>query len=129
MADSVLTLQGAIYTALTSPTSVGASVYDAVPESAAYPHIEIGQDDTLDWSAAVMRGEIVDVTIHVWSRYRGFKEAKMLMKAVKDRLHEASLSLTGSSLVDIRFQGSQLFTDADGLTRHGVLFFRVWATS
>ncbi len=128
MADGFLTLQGAIYAALTAAPSIGASVYDAVPQGAAYPHIEIGEGLTLDWSAGLMRGEEHRVDIHVWSRYRGAKEARELIAKIKDRLHEQALALTGNALVDVRFSDADLAVDADGLTRHGVVRFRALTT-
>jgi len=118
----------AVYAALVANPAIGAGVYDAVPQDAAYPHIEIDGGRAYDWSAALMRGEDIVVEIHVWSRYRGYKEARELMGKVKDRLHEVSLSVTGATLVDIRFQDSEIFTDADGVTRHGIIRFRALAT-
>lgn len=128
MTDASLTLQGAVYGALTAAPAIGAAVYDAVPQDAAYPHIEIGDGLTLDWSAALLRGEQHRIDIHVWSRYRGQKEAKELLAKIKDRLHEKSFSLTGSALVDIRFADAETMTDADGLTRHGIIRFTAITT-
>lgn len=128
MADGFLTLQAAIYSALTANPAIGAQIYDAVPQAAAYPHIEIGEGLTLDWSAGLMRGEEHRIDVHVWSRYRGAKEARELMAKVKNRLHEQSLTLTGNALVDVRFSDSDLTVDADGLTRHGVVRFRALTT-
>ena len=122
MTDAALTLQGAIYTAL-SASPAPCDVYDVVPQKAAYPHIEIAGGWVRDWSAALMRGEEHTVEIHVWSRTAGFTEARTLMAAVKDRLHEVTLTLTGAGLVDIRYDTADLFTDADGETRHGIVRF------
>ena len=118
----------AIYAALSAAPSLGAGIYDAVPQNAAYPHIEIAPGRAYDWSAILLRGEETIVEIHIWSRYRGYKEARDLMASIKDRLHEQALSLTGATLVDIRFEDSELFTDVDGLTRHGIIRFRATAT-
>jgi hypothetical protein len=123
-----LPLYAAIYSALTTGASIGASVYDAVPQDAAYPHVEIAGGRALDWSAQVMRGEETTIEIHVWSRYRGMKEARTIMGAVKDKLHEATLTLSGATFVDIRCTDLDLFTDADGMTRHGIVRFRALTT-
>lgn len=128
MADASLTLQGVVYAALTAAPPIGASVYDAAPQDAAFPHIEIGDSLTLDWSASLLRGEEHRLDIHVWSRYRGNAEVKTLMGAVKNRLHEQSLSLTGNGLVDLRFSDEETMLDADGLTRHGIIRFRAMTT-
>lgn len=123
-----LPLYAAIYTALTA-TSIGATVYDAVPQNAPYPHVEIAGGRAYDWSAQLMRGEETTVEIHVWSRYRGYAEARTILGAIKDRLHEANLSLTGATFIDCRFNDMDLFTDADGLTRHGIIRFTAWTTT
>lgn len=122
-----LPLYAAIYAALTA-TPIGADVYDAVPQNAAYPHIEIAGGQAYDWSAILMRGEETTVEIHVWSRYRGYAEARELLGKIKDRLHEQSLSLTGATFIDARYENMDLFTDLDGLTRHGIIRFRAWTT-
>ena len=123
-----LPLYAAIYTALTANPPIGAGIYDAVPQDAAYPHIEIAGGRAQDWSAQLLRGEETTIEIHVWSRYRGYEEARTLLGKVKDRLHQASLSLTGATYIDCLFTDMDLFTDADGLTRHGVIRFRAWTT-
>jgi hypothetical protein len=124
MADASLTLQQAIYGALVASPTLGAAVYDAAPQAAAFPHIEIGSGIVLDWSAATLRGEEHRVDVHVWSRYRGMKELKTLMAAVKARLHEQTLTLTSNALVDLRYSDESAMIDADGLTRHGIIRFR-----
>lgn len=123
-----LPLYAAIYAALVASPPIGASVYEAAPQAAAYPHIEIEGGRAYDWSAQLMRGEETTIEIHVWSRYRGMKEARELLGAIKDRLHEQALTLTGAVLVDLRFVDLELFNDADGLTRHGIIRFRAMTT-
>jgi len=138
MSDASLTLQAGIYAALTAAPSIGAAVYDAAPQAAAYPHIEIGDGLAMDWSAALLRGEQHRVDIHVWSRYRGAKELKTLMAEIKDRLHHGVIAdggsewedvdwwgggLAGNRLVEFRFSDAETMTDADGLTRHGIIRF------
>lgn len=124
-----LPLYAAVYAALVAAPPIGAGVYDVAPQDAAYPHIEIGGGQALDWSAALMRGEETTIEIHVWSRYRGRKEARELLGKIKDRLHEQSLALTGATFIDCRFRDLEQFTDADGITQHGVIRFTAWTTT
>lgn len=119
-------LYAAVYAALSAAPSIGAGVYDAVPQDAAYPHIEIAGGSAVDWSAQQLPAEESTIEIHVWSRYRGYAEARALLAEVKSRLHERALDMTGARFIDCRFEDSELFTDADGLTRHGVIRFRAW---
>jgi hypothetical protein len=65
------------------------------------------------------------LTLHTWSRYLGLAEAKQIMAAVVAALDQANLSISGHSLVLLRFEFSSTFLDPDGLTRHGVQRFRV----
>jgi hypothetical protein len=123
-----LPLYAAIYAALAAAPDIGAGIYDAAPQDAAYPHIEIGGGQAYDWSAVLMRGEETVVEIHAWSRYRGYAEARTILGKIKDRLHEVALSLTGAVFVDMRFQDMDVFTDADGVTRHGIIRFRALTT-
>lgn len=119
-----LPLHAAIYAALAAGPDIGAGIYDVVPQDAAYPHIEIAGGRARDWSAQLLRGEETTVEIHVWSRYRGRKEARELLGKIKDRLHEVALPLTGATLIDIRFRDLEgPFTDADGVTQHGIIRF------
>lgn len=123
-----LPLYAAIYAALAASPPIGAGIYDAVPQDAAYPHIEIAGGQARDWSAQLLRGEETTIEVHVWSRYRGYAEARDLLGKIKDRLHEVILTLTGATFIDIRFSDMDLFTDADGLTRHGVIRFHALTT-
>lgn len=124
-----LPLYAAIYAALAAAPPIGAGIYDAVPQDAAYPHIEIAGGQARDWSAQLLRGEETTIEIHVWSRYRGYAEPRTLLGLIKDRLHEVSLSLTGATFIDLRFTDLDVMTDADGLTRHGIIRFRAVTTT
>ena len=125
MSDAAWPLQQTIYSTLTAAGLTDASgnavsVYDAVPENVAFPYVAIGEDTAIDWSAKGMRGEESTLTIHVWSRYRGRKEAKLIMAAIKDALHEQALSVSGENLILLRWEYAETFLDQDGLTMHGV---------
>lgn len=123
-----LPLYAAIYAALAAAPDIGAAIYDTAPQTAAYPHIEIDGGRAYDWSAQLLRGEETIIEIHVWSRYRGYAEARTLLGKVKDRLHEQALTLTGATFIDCRFRDLDLFTDVDGLTRHGIIRFHALTT-
>ena len=46
------------------------------------------------------------------------------MDKVHDLLHDVNLSVTGFSLINLRFEYSDILRDPDGITRHGVMRFR-----
>ena len=47
------------------------------------------------------------------------------MAKVYDLLHNVNLSVTGASLVNIREEFTSTLMDSDGITRHGIMRFRV----
>lgn len=122
-------LQTAIYTRLNAQLSY--DVYDNAPQvsdsSTGFPYVTIGEDTVNEWDTDGFLGADCTVMVHTWSRYRGRKETKEMQGAIYDALHrqESSLAFTGFRFVGCDFQTSQSFLDADGLTRHGVMTFRV----
>ena len=60
----------------------------------------------------------------IWSRYRGSKEAKEIMDRIHTLLHDSSLTVSGTNLINLRFEFSDLVRDPDGITRHGIMRFR-----
>ena len=129
-ADSQWSLQQAVYSALvadaTLKTLIGnpARVYDHVPQATAYPYVALGDATAGEFDTKTEDGMEQTLTLHTWSRYRGLSEAKRIMSAVVDALDQVSLSLTGHTLVLLRFEFSSTFLDPDGLTYHGVQRFR-----
>jgi hypothetical protein len=64
------------------------------------------------------------VTLHVWSRGRGRKEAQAVIAAARDALHDRQLTLAGHRLVNLRHEYSEARRDNDGETFHGIARFR-----
>ena len=123
MADAGSALQTAIFSALTAAPPIGAAVYDRVPENAPYPQIEILGGMSRAWRFSAIWGEQITVEIHIWSRYDGYKEARNLLAAVRQRLDEQDLPMNGVGLVDIQYLNEDLMLDVDNMTRHGILRF------
>ena len=121
-------LQTALYTKLNSDSNLtstlGAGVYDEVPQNSSYPYVQIGEDVTLDYSTKDVDGSETTINIHVWSRSHGSKETKQIMDRVHTLLHDVSLSVTGYNFINGRFEFSDVLRDPDGITRHGVMRFR-----
>lgn len=128
--DAGAAVQMAVWQALTAAPSIGAGVYDRVPENAAYPQIEITGGMQRDWSHAVVRGEQITVEIHIWSRYNGYAEARSLMAEVRRRLDLQPLVLPveGMNLVDMMYTTTDLMMDVDMMTRHGIVRFNATVT-
>lgn len=122
-------LQTAIYTALngnvTGIDDAVIAVYDDVPEGSAYPYVILGEETTANNGSTTLDGIEHTLTIHVWSQYRGRREIKLIMQSCYDLLHNAAITVSGASLVNIRQEFSTTLAENDGITRHGVMRFRV----
>ena len=119
-------LQQAVYAALLADSGVAAlaGIYDDVPDDAAMPYVVIGEDRESDWSTTTESGSQHILSIHVWSRAAGHREAKLLCDAVRAALDGAALTVSGATLIDIRYQATQYSRESDGRTIRAVLTFR-----
>jgi len=117
-------IQAAIWDAL-RPALAPVPVLDLAGLNQTYPYLTIGemigtQLDTLGEEAVD-----VEITVHIWSRQRGMQEMQQLMETAKNTLHRARLPVTGFQWVTTIWNYAQTMRDADGVTRHGILRFRV----
>jgi len=122
-------LQKAIYDTLdgsvTGMDGASVTVYDDVPEDVSYPYVILGEETTANNGSVTLDGVEHTLTIHVWSQYRGRREIKEIMESVYSLLHNTAISVSGASLVNIRQEFSTTLAENDGITRHGVMRFRV----
>ena len=100
-------------------------IYDEVPQGSAYPYIEIGDETTIDGGVKDKDGQEFTQTIHIWSRYRGSKEVKEIAERIYTLLHNVGISVSGASFANSRNEFFTILLDDDGLTRHGIMRFRV----
>jgi hypothetical protein len=122
-------LQQAIFAKLTGDAALvallgGERVYDDVPTRAEFPYVTFAQTSERDWSTGSEDGAEHVLTLNVWSRGGGRKEAHEIIGAVRAALHDAALSLTGHRLVSLRHELSEARRDADGETWHGIVRLR-----
>ena len=132
MSDYASTLQQTVFNALDQSSTLQnlvTDVYDFVPESTAFPYVKIGEQTMVDDGTKDKKGSDFTIEVHTFSRYRGSVEIKNIMSVVYDILHESSLSVSGASLVNMRFEFSDIIKENDGLTTHGVQRFRVFVLS
>lgn len=101
------------------------AVYDDAPQGAAFPYVTIGDDTLVEWDQDACLGAEATITLHVWSRERGRKQAKTIQGVLYDALHRYALPVDGSHTVDCLWEMSESFLDPDGHTRHGVSRFRI----
>tara|TARA_Y100000592_G_scaffold35578_1_gene56494 strand:- start:33 stop:434 length:402 start_codon:yes stop_codon:yes gene_type:complete len=127
MSDHSLQLQKTVFDTLDGDSNLQSKVSDVfnfVPQNTTYPYVQVGDDSMADNSTKDLDGNIHSIMIHTWSRYRGDKEAKEIMARIYELLHNSSLSVSGASLVNARFETSDILNDPDGITKHGVQRFR-----
>ena len=115
-------IQAAIFTRL---STLSTPVYDHVPQDTAFSYIVIGDDTSIGWDTDTSVGSESTCTIHVWSRQRGRKQVKDIMAAIYSALNRYELPVTGGQLVECAAEFQESFLDPDGLTRHGVIRFRL----
>lgn len=120
---AMLDLQKAMFAAIDA--ALDTPVLDDVPDDTVAPYTRIGETTEVDWDTDDSIGREVTCTIHSWSTFRGFKEVKNMMDAIKVALHEQNLSVFGQKVVMVTMEFAEVMLESDGLTRHGVQRFRI----
>lgn len=115
-------IQAAIYSKV---SAIGWPTFDHVPQESTFPYIVIGDDTSVPWDTDDSIGSETTCTVHIWSRHRGRKEVKEIMRTVYEALHRAEFAIIGGQLVECVAEFAESFVDVDGLTRHGVIRFRL----
>ncbi|MGG7534680.1 DUF3168 domain-containing protein [Rhizobium sp. 12,4] len=99
-------------------------VYDNVPADpfkTKTAYISFGPSDTVEDGADCVTSGLHTLQIDIWSKAVGQVEAKRLIHFVTKALHLQDLLLTDNALAEIMVEFSRVFTDADGLTTHGIV--------
>jgi hypothetical protein len=96
-------------------------VHDGAPRATAFPSVTLGETGQADWSSDNEPGGEVGLTLHVWSRAIGKREAWMIIGHLMRLLHDAPLTLDEHALVTIRVTFAEVRLDPDGMTEHGVV--------
>jgi len=119
-------LQAALYLALNTALTGIAGVYDEVPQlpvgmpDTSFPYVEIGDVGVVPFDTDDNTGYEAYVLLHVWSRYRGKKEAHDIFEVCRNTLHRQTLTLTNWSVFDILQTGEFVVKrESDNTTIHG----------
>lgn len=132
-ADSQWPVQNAVTTALkndttlTSKLAAGASsVLEAVPASPTYALVVVGKAEAKFDDTMTDNGMDQTVFIDTYSDSTSMQEAKEIMAAIYDVLHNQSLTVTGHDVVMVQFKESTVDIDEDDTTRRkGTQQFRI----
>ena len=127
--SAAIELQKAVVAALTRDNALvsslgGAKVYDHAPPHVSFPYITLGRTSLFDWSTGTESGEEQILTLHVWSKGQGKKQALEIIERAGEALRPDALTLTGFHLVSFRQEYSEVRFDEDLSVYHGRLRFR-----
>ena len=129
MAHASAELQTSVFRTLTTDPALlsllgGPKVFDRVPERANFPYLTLGRTTVVDWSTGTEDGAEHILTLHVWAKGGGKAETYQIMDQVTNKLHDAHLSVTGHSLVNLQLQFAEARQEPESSTYHGILRFR-----
>ena len=120
MKSPTLVLHKALIDRIEAQTSY--KVFDANPENEAFPYVVMGEVLARDWSDKFEDGMEVYSALHVWSQYKGRKEADQMADAILQALTLSPLDLAPNFKASLdRLDSYGLIIDVDGMTRHGIL--------
>lgn len=130
MSDARLLLQKAIYSRLTTNAGLMAKitgVFDFVPDNQTYPFIQIGEIDFGAWDSHTFDGFDATITINLWHRpsSRGRAPLHDIQNDIYNLLHKHIFTITGFTVISMRFDFSNIIVDPDAVTYHGVQRFRL----
>lgn len=131
MTDALFNAQTALYNALAASTALQALIgspvrlYDHVPPGAAFPYMAFGAISVHSFDTKTEIGFEQIITLDIWSRYRGSKEAKDILQATYDALHRATLSVSGEVFLMSEFHSADLMLESDGITYRAAARFSV----
>lgn len=112
-------------------TAAKKAIYDDVPQGSdagagtAFPYVALGETIEVQWDTDDSVGRETVQVVHTFSRYKGKKELKNVMDAIKAALHQANLTVSGQVVVLVHWENTDSFLEPDGVTRHGVQRFRL----
>jgi len=129
-AQSLWAVQAAVYERLAGDTALAAllpasGIFDAVPDDTPFPYIVFGDLTARPADTQGTTGYDITLDIETYSRNAGMKEAKGLMQAVYDCLHNQSFSIEGQTLLLCLETASNCTLQPDGRTRKSVQRFHL----
>lgn len=131
MTDALFNAQAALYNALAANGSIQSllgttpRIYDHVPPGATFPYIVFGAISVHPYDTKTETGFEQIVTLDIWSRYRGSKEAKDILQAAYDSLHRATLTISSGVFLLSEFHSAELVLESDGITYRAAARFSI----
>ncbi len=131
-ADSIWDVQTGVFAHLAATSAITAllaggagGVLDHVPAGTAFPYVVLGETRSLPLDSQRVSGNDVTLTLHTYSRGSGMQQARRIMAAIYDALHNIYFSVPNQTLVLCQCLDAETRLEADGLTRHGIQRFQI----
>jgi len=106
------------------PLDATAAVYDHAPQDAAFPYEVVGEPNGVDHDTDDSLGWDAELTIHQFSRFRGFEEVERIQRETDEALNRTEPVIVDGRIVTLHRVSVDGVLDPDGLTRHGIHRFR-----
>ncbi|MCZ4604994.1 DUF3168 domain-containing protein [Streptomyces sp. Lzd4kr] len=102
-------------------------VFDWVEEKQPYPYVVLGESVETPDNSHDSHGSNTVITLHVWSQYRGYHQARTIATRLRALLEHRPLTIVGHRHVATYFVSQQTLTDPEppGDIRHIPISFRV----
>jgi hypothetical protein len=105
-------------------------VFDDPLETVAFPWIQIGDTQVIQFEGMCTHGVQVFLSIHVWVRDAWAGDVmRDLCSAIYQSLHRQTFPVAGHTLQLLEHQTTRTLRDPDGKTRHGIVEIRADTTA
>lgn len=129
MADTSLETQTAIINLLKASNAVANKVktriFDTVPDKVTFPYINIPPFDSPTEETKDKDGQVHNIQIDTWSREKGQKETRELIKAIRAAVHRVPFTITGATVLFNYVNNTRLLMDSDKRTIHGIVEMQI----
>ena len=118
-------------TSLLSSSYAGSAIFTDVPQSpdaelpAFFPYIVIGGDTFTPFDDKDATGSTAIVQVDIYARSASMLPVKKIAGAVQAVLDRQELTIAGTGWIDTQLDGVDFVRDPDGLTKRGIMQFRV----
>lgn len=115
----------AVYVALDATSGLTGIISESLSNADPFPKIWIEDGGADDWSNKDDNGLEAFVNLHIGSQKEGTKEIRGLMDKCHSALHNVDLVLANGQSVLCQFLRHDVVIDSDGITRHGIMRFKL----
>jgi hypothetical protein len=104
-------------------TSAVNGVYQHIPQEEDFPYIRVRVGVSENWLTATTSGKKITLVISVFFKTRSSKPVLDVLERIHALLHDQDITLSGATLVNMRFLENEVDILRDGLTYEGTSLF------